>query len=80
MTVASVTSSTVLVFSEIQELPDDALLRFSGGNASADTNLHSIQANEVGDNIVITGYVISNTLKATADVRVYIDDIITVTP
>tara|TARA_R110002167_G_scaffold48630_1_gene143247 strand:- start:329 stop:2341 length:2013 start_codon:yes stop_codon:yes gene_type:complete len=80
LTVASVTSSTVLVFSEIQELPDDALLRFSGGNASADTNLHSIQANEVGDNIVITGYVISNTLKATADVRVYIDDIITVTP
>jgi hypothetical protein len=78
LTVASVTSGTVLVLSEIQTFVDNARLKFSGGNVNADTNLHSVQANKVGDNIVITGYVVSSNLKATADVRVYIDDIITV--
>ena len=78
LTVASVTSGTVLVLSEIQTFVDNARLKFSGGNVNADTNLHSVQANKVGSNIVITGYIVSSNLKATADVRVYIDDIITV--
>jgi len=78
LTVVSVTSGTVLVLSEIQSFVDNARLKFSGGNVNADTNLHSVQANKVGSNIVITGYIVSSNLKATADVRVYIDDIITV--
>ena len=78
LTVASVTSTTVLVISEIQSFVDNAHLKFSGGNVNANTDLHSIQANKVGSNIVITGYMASSDLKATADVRVYIDDLITV--
>lgn len=78
LTVDSVTSGTVLVLSEMQSLVDNATLKFSGGNVNADTNLHSVQANKVDSNIVITGYIVSSNLKATADVRVYIDDIITV--
>ena len=78
LTVDSVTSGTVLVLSEMQSFVDNATLKFSGGNVNADTNLHSVQANKVDSNIVITGYIVSSNLKATADVRVYIDDIITV--
>ena len=78
LTVASVTSTTVLVISEIQSFVDNAHLKFSGGNVNANTDLHSIQANKVGSDIVITGYMASSNLKATADVRVYIDDLITV--
>ena len=78
LTVASVTSTTVLVISEIQSFVDNAHLKFSGGNVNANTDLHSIQANKVDSNIVITGYIVSSNLKATADVRVYIDDLITV--
>jgi len=79
LTVAGVTSATVLVFSETQTFSDDASLVFSGGNVVADTSLHSIQVNKVDPNIVITGYIVSSNISATADVRVYIDDLITVT-
>ncbi len=78
LTVSSVTSATVLVLSEIQSFAIPTKLTFSGGNVNANTDLHSIQANKVGSDIVITGYIASSNLKATADVRVYIDDLITV--
>ena len=79
LTVGDVTSAAVLVFSETQTFNDDASLVFSGGNVVADTSLHSIQVNKVDPNIVITGYIVSSNISATADVRVYIDDLITVT-
>jgi len=79
LTVGGVTSATVLVFSETQTFNDNASLVFSGGNVVADTSLHSIQVNKVDPNIVITGYIVSSNISATADVRVYIDDLITVT-
>ena len=80
LTVASVTSGTVIVLSEKQSFVDNAGLKFSGGNAAGKTKIYSIQANKVGSNIVITGYVDSTGLEATAEARLYIDDIITVTP
>ena len=80
LTVASVTSGTVIVLSEKQSFVDNTGLKFSGGNAASKTKIYSIQANKVGSNIVITGYVDSTGLEATAEARLYIDDIITVTP
>ena len=77
LTVATAPSSlTAIVFSGTQSFSDGASLRFSGGNASADVSLHSIQANMSGTSVWITGYLEVNEIKATADVAIYIDDII----
>jgi len=77
LTVATAPSSlTAIIFSGTQSFSDGASLRFSGGNASADVSLHSIQANMSGTSVFITGYLEVNEIKATADVAIYIDDII----
>jgi len=73
---AAPTSLTAIAFSGTQSFSDGASLRFSGGNASADVSLHSIQANMSGTSVFITGYLEVNEIKATADVAIYIDDII----
>ena len=78
LTVASVTNGTVIVLSEEQSFVDNARLKFSGGNVASNASLHSIAASKVGSNIVITGYIKAPNFKATADIRVYIDDIISV--
>ena len=78
LTVASVTNGTVIVLSEAQSFVDNANLKFSGGNASSSVSVHSMQVNKVSDNIVITGYINATSLGATAQARVYIDDLITV--
>ena len=78
LTVASVTNGTVIVLSEEQSFVDNANLKFSGGNASSAVSVHSMQVNKVGDNIVITGYINATSLGATAQARIYIDDLITV--
>lgn len=77
---AAPTSLTAITFSGTQSFSDGASLRFSGGNASADVSLHSIQANMSGTSVFITGYLEVNEIKATADVAIYIDDIITYAP
>ena len=79
LTVTSVTSDTVLVLSEIQSFVDNANLRFSNSNASSSTRVHSVQVNKVDANIVITGYINVTELGSTAEARVYIDNMITVT-
>ncbi len=73
---AAPTSLTAITFSGTQSFSNGASLRFSGGNASADVSLHSIQANMSGTSVWITGYLEINEIKATADVAIYIDDII----
>jgi hypothetical protein len=78
LAVAVVTNATAAIFTKQQSFNDNAELKFSGGNATADVNLHSIQANMSGANAVITGYLTVNEIKETADVAIYIDDIITV--
>ena len=79
LTVASVTNGTVIVLSEIQTFLDDTNLRFTSGNAgSSRLNLHSVQANKIGDNIVISGYINAMKIDSTAEVHIYIDNIITV--
>jgi len=77
---AAPTSLTAITFSGTQSFSNGASLRFSGGNASADVSLHSIQANMSGTSVFITGYLEVNEIKATADVAIYIDDIITYAP
>jgi hypothetical protein len=78
LTVSSVVNSTYVVLSAPQSLLDNASLVFSSGN-TVGGGLHSIQANKSGSNIVITGYVNAGLARADTEVRVYIDDIITVT-
>ena len=78
LTVDSVTNGTTIVLSEIQSFTDNTNLRFSNGNTTGSTSVHSMQVNKVGDNIVVTGYINATSLGATAQARVYIDDIITV--
>lgn len=79
LTVASITSATVLVLSEAQTFINGAGLRFSNENAAGSTRVISAQVNKVGSNIVITGYVNATGLASTAEARVYIDNMITVT-
>ena len=80
LTVAEVLSAKEILLSETQSFVDDTILTFSGGNAASKTKIYSIQAIKVGSNIVITGYVDSTGLEATAEAIIYIDGIITVTP
>tara|TARA_R100000541_G_scaffold29582_7_gene38738 strand:- start:1865 stop:9796 length:7932 start_codon:yes stop_codon:yes gene_type:complete len=77
LTVASVTNGTVIVLSEPQSFLDNAALKFSGGNSDSSlVNLHSIQANKIGSNIVVSGYINALKIASTARVDIYLDDII----
>ena len=78
LTVASIAANgTGIVFSEPQTFLDNAALKFSGGNTdSSSVSLHSIQANKIGDDIVVSGYINAFKIGSTARVDIYLDDII----
>jgi hypothetical protein len=78
LTVSSVTNATVVVLSEVQSFLDNASLVFSGSSNVSTGKLHSIQANKSGSNIIITGYLNIATAQVDTEIRIYIDDIITV--
>ena len=54
------------------------LFSFSSANTSSSVELHSMQVTKVGSNILITGYLNANDVGETAQVRIYIDSLITV--
>ena len=78
LTVASIAANgTGIVFSEPQTFLDNAALKFSGGNTnSSSVSLHSIQANKIDPNIVVSGYINAFKIGSTARVDIYLDDII----
>lgn len=77
--VSSITNAATIVFDQIQSFIAGADLRFSNANVSAASiTLDSIQVNKVGSNIVISGYFSTGSVGETAQVRIYIDPLITV--
>jgi len=77
--VSSVTNAATIVFDQIQSFIAGANLAFSNSNTiSSGAALNSIQVNKVGSNIVITGYINITSVNETAQVRIYIDPLITV--
>lgn len=76
--VASVTNGTTIVLDKIQTFIDNTGLNFTSGNVSGPIDLHSLQANTVGSNVVVTGYIRGSAINETAQVRIYIDNLITV--
>tara|TARA_R100001015_G_scaffold18909_1_gene13523 strand:- start:6102 stop:8210 length:2109 start_codon:yes stop_codon:yes gene_type:complete len=77
-TVASITNATTIVFDDVQSLVSGDKIRFVNGNVRGQTELKSAKAEKVGSNIVISGYVRSSSVNETAQLRIYIDPLITV--
>ena len=77
-TVASITNATTVVFDDVQSLVSGDKIRFTNGNVRGQTELKSAKAEKVGSNIVISGYVKTSSINATAQLRIYIDPLITV--
>lgn len=77
-TVASITNGTTVVFNDIQSLVSGDKIRFINGNVRGQIDLRSAKAEKVGSNIVISGYVKSSSVNETAQLRIYIDPLITV--
>ena len=77
-TVASITNGTTVVFNDVQSLVSGEKIRFTNGNVRGQTELRSAKAEKVGSNIVISGYVRTSSINATAQLRIYIDPLITV--
>ena len=78
LTVSDVINGDTITLSEAQSFSDTSDLNFSVNSVVGAGKLHSIQANKVGSNIVITGYINAVGSQSDAEIRVYIDDIITV--
>ena len=77
--VSSVTNAATIVFDQIQSFISGAKLNFENSNArTSNVTLASIQANKVGSNIVISGYLRTTSVNETAQIRIYIDPLITV--
>ena len=77
-TVASITNGTTVVFNDVQSLVSGEKIRFTNGNVRGQIDLRSAKAEKVGSNIVISGYVRSSSVNETAQLRIYIDPLITV--
>ena len=77
-TVASITNATTVVFDDVQTLDSGDRIRFINGNARGQIDLRSAKVEKVGSNIVISGYVRSTSVNETAQLRIYIDPLITV--
>tara|TARA_R110001583_G_scaffold27657_2_gene98616 strand:+ start:2195 stop:4231 length:2037 start_codon:yes stop_codon:yes gene_type:complete len=78
LTVASVTNAATAVLSASVSMISGDLFSFSSANTSSSVELHSMQVTKVGSNILITGYLDVNNIGETAQVRIYIDPLITV--
>ena len=80
LTVVSVTDSETLELSEAQSFPAYARLSFSNRNTDSLTRLQSIQAeldtSSGYTNVNITGYIHASNIGESAEVRIYVDDII----